>query len=44
MRTTSGKPKRRAMWQRLANGELDGATRWDTDGVAVAAAAPAAAD
>jgi acyl-CoA synthetase (AMP-forming)/AMP-acid ligase II len=32
LRTTSGKPMRRAMWQRLVAGELDGRLRWDSDG------------
>jgi acyl-CoA synthetase (AMP-forming)/AMP-acid ligase II len=29
-RTTSGKPKRRAMWQQITQGQLDSADRWDS--------------
>ncbi|WP_431936218.1 AMP-binding protein [Micromonospora sp. RP3T] len=38
-RTTSGKPRRRVMWQRLAEGRLHGTTRWDSD-VAVGTLTP----
>jgi acyl-CoA synthetase (AMP-forming)/AMP-acid ligase II len=31
LRTTSGKPRRRAMWQRLLTGELDAKPVWDSD-------------
>lgn len=31
LRTTSGKPRRRAMWERLVTGELETVTAWDSD-------------
>jgi len=34
LRTTSGKPRRRAMWQRLLTGELDAKLVWDSDSAA----------
>lgn len=31
LRTTSGKPRRRAMWERFVTGGFAGVTRWDSD-------------